>query len=184
LDNLSLTIGNNLKQIRDKKKLSLDKVAELTGVSKSMLGQIERGESNPTITTVCKIAKGLRVSFTELISTPRSEVVLIKKCDIQPMVEDEGKYKLYPFFPYEDNRRFEIFSVDIESGGNLSAVGHGDGTEEFITVFQGQLSIKINEEIYIVNKGDSIRFNSDKPHEYKNTGNELATINMIIYYPS
>ena len=59
MGNINLVISMNLKHIREERKLSLDKVAKMTGVSKSMLGQIERGDSNPTIATVWKIANGL-----------------------------------------------------------------------------------------------------------------------------
>ena len=63
MDNLNLIIANNLKRIRDERKLSLDKVADLTGVSKSMLGQIERGESNPTISTCLENCKWFKNFF-------------------------------------------------------------------------------------------------------------------------
>lgn len=182
MDNLNLVIANNLKVIREEGKLSLDKVSELTGVSKSMLGQIERGESNPTISTVWKIANGLKISFTDLINTHQSDIVVLNKKDIEPMIEDNGKYKLYPFFPYEDGRRFEMYSVYIDKGGCLNAEGHSEGTEEFLTVFYGEVTIRVNDEEYIVHKGDSIRFKADKPHGYYNLGNEAATISMVIHY--
>jgi transcriptional regulator with XRE-family HTH domain len=183
LDDLNIIIANNLKGIRDKRKLSLDKVSELTGVSKSMLGQIERGESNPTISTVWKIANGLKISFTDLINTHRSDIVVLNKKEIEPLVEDSGKYKLYPFFPYEEGRRFEVYSIDIEKDGKLSAEAHREGTEEFITVFQGEVTVMLNDEEYVVNKGDSIRFKADRPHGYYNSSNELAMLSMVIYYP-
>jgi XRE family transcriptional regulator, regulator of sulfur utilization len=183
LENLNIIIANNLKQIREGKKMSLDKVSELTGVSKSMLGQIERGESNPTITTVWKIANGLKVSFTALISTIPSDIVIIKKNEIQPLIEDNSKYRLYPFFPYEDGRRFEVYSIEIEKGGYLNAEGHSDGTQEFITVFEGEVIISVNGEDYKLEKGEAMRFRADKTHIYHNSGNELAVLNMVIYYP-
>lgn len=183
MDNLNLILANNLKEIRDEKKLSLDKVADLTGVSKSMLGQIERGESNPTISTVWKIANGLKISFTDLINPHQSDIVVLRKKEVEPLIEDDGRYKLYPFFPYEDGRRFEVFSVDIDEGGQLNAEAHREGTEEFLTVFQGKVTIRVNDEEHIVNEGDSIRFKADKPHGYCNYGDESAKISMIIYYP-
>ena len=67
MKNLNLIIGNKLKDIRNKRNLSLDEVAKLTGVSKAMLGQIERGQSNPTVSTLWKIATGLKVSFSLFI---------------------------------------------------------------------------------------------------------------------
>lgn len=182
LYDLNFIIANNLKEIRESRKLSLDKVADLTGVSKSMLGQIERGESNPTISTVWKIANGLKLPFTDLINPHQSDIVVLNKIEVEPLVEDNGRYKLYPFFPNEDGRRFEMYSVDIEKGGHLNAEAHNQGTEEFLTVFQGQLTVIINDEEYIINKGDSIKFKADKLHGYRNSGNELVMISMVIYY--
>ncbi len=183
MENLNEIVAKNLRSIREEKKLSLDKVAELTGVSKSMLGQIERGESNPTITTVWKIANGLKVSFTTLINIPQHDTVIIKQNEIEPLIEDNGKYKLYPYFPYEDGRRFEVYSVELEKGGYLSADAHPEGTQEFITVFDGELTVRINGQEYLAEKGDSIRFKADKPHVYHNSGRELIRLSMVIYYP-
>ena len=70
MDYLSHNIAVNLKRIRTSKGMSLDVVAEQTGVSKSMLAQIERGTANPSIGVLGKIVSGLRLSFDELIQTP------------------------------------------------------------------------------------------------------------------
>jgi XRE family transcriptional regulator, regulator of sulfur utilization len=184
LKNISLVLAKNLKAHRDQKKLSLDRVAEMTGVSKTMLGQIERGESNPTINTVWKIANGLKISFTTLINEPQPETVVVTKNEIQPLLEDNGKYRLYPFFPFEDGRRFEVYSVEIEKGGYLSAESHPEGTEEFITVFDGELTIRINNEEFTVKSGDSIRFKADRPHMYHNSGTTTTRLSMVVYYPN
>jgi transcriptional regulator with XRE-family HTH domain len=183
LGNVNSIIALNLKRVREERKLSLDKVAEMTGVSKSMLGQIERGESNPTITTIWKIANGLKVSFTSLLNHPQSDTVIITKNDVDLLIEDNDKYRIYPFFPYEDGRRFEIYCVEIEKGGYLSAEPHGQGTQEFITVFDGEITIRVSDEEYTVKKGESIRFKADKPHAYHNSGETLTRVNMVIYYP-
>jgi transcriptional regulator with XRE-family HTH domain len=182
LENLNDIVAKNLRNIREEKKLSLDKVAELTGVSKSMLGQIERGESNPTITTVWKIANGLKISFTTLINTPQPDTVIIDRGDIEPLVEDNGRYRLYPHFPYEDGRRFEIYTVEIEKGGYLSADAHAEGTQEFITVFDGELTIRVDGQESAVKAGDSIRFKADKAHSYHNSGNMLVRLCLVISY--
>lgn len=183
MENLNEIVARNLRSIREEKKLSLDKVADFTGVSKSMLGQIERGESNPTITTVWKIANGLKISFTSLINTPQHDTVIINQSEVEPLIEDNGKYRLYPYFPYEDGRRFEVYSVKVEKGGYLSADAHPEGTQEFITVFDGELTIRVNEQEYLIKEGDSIRFKADKPHVYHNSGNKLAKVSLVIYYP-
>lgn len=183
MENLNSVISMNLKRIREEKKLSLDKVAQMTGVSKSMLGQIERGESNPTITTVWKIANGLKISFTSLLSQPETDTLIVTKMDVEPMIEDNRKYRAYPLFPYEDGRKFEVYMIEIEKGGYLSAEPHGQKTYEFITVFDGEITIRVDDKEYTMKKGDSIKFRADKFHSYHNSGNDLTRVSMVIYYP-
>lgn len=183
MDKLNLVIAENLKRLREDRKLSLDNVAKLSGVSKSMLGQIERGEVNPTVSTVWKISNGLKISFTQLMSRPEATIEIIDKSEIQPLVEDNGKIRNFPVFPYDSTRRFEMYSLEIDSGGKLDAEAHPQGTEEFITVFSGGITISINNENFIVTTGNSIRFKADSPHGYKNTGRGICTLSMVIYYP-
>jgi XRE family transcriptional regulator, regulator of sulfur utilization len=183
LENINDLLGQNLRTFREDKKLSLDKVAELTGVSKAMLGQIERGESSPTITTVWKIANGLKISFTSLLQKPAVHSVLISKNEIQPLIEDDGRYRVYPFFPVETDRRFEVYSVEMDKSALLHAEPHMEGTQEFVTVFDGELTLTVDDNHYTVKSGDSIRFRADVPHVYHNEGDALVRVSMVIYYP-
>ncbi|NHC40609.1 helix-turn-helix domain-containing protein [Bacillus sp. MM2020_1] len=183
MEEINLIIAKNLKAFRESKKLSLEKVAEITGVSKTMIGQIERGESSPTITTIWKIANGLKISFTSLINNPQPDTKVILKNDVQTLFEDNEKYRLYPFFPFQEDRRFEVYSVEIEIGGYLSSESHGEGTEEFLTVFEGDLTVQVNNIEYTVRNGDAIRFMADRPHTYYNSGDTLTRLSMVIYYP-
>ena len=84
MDAMSGIIAENLKRIRKENKWSLDTVSDMTGVSKSMLGQIERGESSPTISTLWKIATGLHISFTGLLEQSEKEAEIISKEEVNP----------------------------------------------------------------------------------------------------
>jgi len=179
-----MVIAQNLRRLREEKKLSLDRVAEVTGVSKSMLGQIERGESNPTVATVWKIAGGLKVSFTALITAPQPDTVVIHQHAIEPFVEDAGRYRIYPFFPYEEGRPFEMYTVEMDPGCCLSAEAHSAGTQEFITVYAGELTLRVGAEEFSVGAGDSIRFRADRPHGYHNAGNSVTRLCLVIHYQS
>lgn len=182
MDYLNSVISENLKRFREERKLSLDNVAKLSGVSKSMLGQIERGEVNPTVSTVWKISNGLKISFTQLMSRPEVDIELVDREEIQLLSEDNGRFRNYPVFPFDSTRRFEMYSLEIDGGGNLSAEAHPQGTQEFITVFSGELTIQVNGEDYSVAAGNSIRFKADAPHTYKNNGDTLCMLSMVIYY--
>lgn len=183
MEDLNPIIAANLKKIREERKLSLDKLSELTGISKSMLAQIEKGMSNPTITTLSKIAFGLKIQITTLITTPKANTVIMNKSEITPFEEDNGKYKLYPFFPYEDGRCFELYTLEIEQGGYLRSDPHIEDTQEFLTVFQGEITVEVDNEKYIIKNGNSIRFKSDKSHSFYNSGNNLLEAHLIVYRP-
>jgi len=178
----SFLFGKNLKRIREERKLSLGKLAELTGVSKSMLGQIERGVSSPTIATVGKISNGLKISFITLLNPPQPEPNIVRKARIQPGVEDKGRYRLFPLFPIDDDRRFEIYTMEIEKGGYLSADTHPEGTQEFLVVYQGELIVRVDDQEYLVPEGDGIRLRAGRPHTYHNAGEALVRISLIISY--
>ena len=88
MEQLIDAISNNLRNIRKNRNLSLDQLAELTGVSKSMLRQIETGKSSPTIATVWKITNGLRVSFTTLLRKPAVPAELRSFRDEKPLTAE------------------------------------------------------------------------------------------------
>lgn len=176
------TIAANTKSIREQKKLTLDTAASVTGVSRSMLAQIEKGEVNPTISVLWKIANGYKVSFTSLVETKSDTVAVIRQADMQPLKEDGGLYLNYPIFPFDEKKLFETYRIVIAAGGSLSAQPHLKGAVEYITVFAGQIEITVAEEQFPLSKGDSIRFCADVPHTYRNSGTETAELSMLIYY--
>lgn len=182
MDNINSTVADNLKMIRDQKKLSLDALAKITGVSKSMLAQIERGEANPSISTVWKIANGLKLPFTELVARQEKDFEIIKKSEIACLSEDEGRYRNYPLFPFDSLRKLEMYYIELDPGAFLAAEAHPENTHEFITVISGRLEIGVNGERLVVERECAVRFKADLPHSYKNTANSVCKLSMIISY--
>jgi len=172
MDYLSHNVAVNLNRIRTSKGMSLDAVSEQTGVSKSMLAQIEKDAANPSLGTLGKIASGLRIEFHELIDTPPIESCLVDIKDMIPTKESEGKYTVWTCFPYEDNHLFEIYRINIEAGNEYVSGSHGEKTREYISVFKGQLTIECNNDIQIVECGQVYRFETDKVHTYRNETDE------------
>ena len=174
-------IAANVKAIREKKKLTLDSAAQATGVSRSMLSQIEKGDVNPTISVLWKIANGFKVSFTSLLEEEK-QVDVRRGAQTEPLVEDGGRYRNYPVFGFDEKKLFETYRIVIEEQGALEAQPHLKGAEEYITVFQGQVEIRVDGAVYCLEAGDSIRFAADRPHAYRNTGAGQVTLSMLIYY--
>lgn len=182
MDYINRNVAINLKRIRKAKKMSLDTVSEQTGVSKSMLGQIERGESNPTVGILGKIVSGLRVSFNDLVGIPKEEVYIVRKDTLEPSKESKAGYEVFTVFPYEEDREFEVYHISIEPGSKYESGSHGENTSEYISVYNGILTLEVEKEKYIINTGDAIRINTDKDHIYKNEGNEKLVINVVFHW--
>lgn len=177
-------IAVNTKELRLYKGLTLDEAAKLTGVSRSMLAQIEKGEVNPTISVLWKIANGYKVSFSSLTERKEQDSLVIRADNITPLIENDGNYINYPIFAFSEDRLFETYRIQIEKGGFLAAQPHLPGAEEYITVFAGQVEITAGEEIFSLDTGDSVHFKADTSHSYRNTGSETAFMSMIIFYKS
>lgn len=175
-------IGEKVRSLRKLRRLSLDQAAVRTGVSKAMLGQIERGESSPTVTTLWKIATGFQVSFSSLLQE-ENNISIVAKHSIPPIAENEGKYKVYSIFPFDSNKSFEVFLIDLLPECHHRSEAHHEGVEEFITVLQGTLTIEMAGKEHDIQSGESIRFQPNLPHSYRNKGTETVECHLIIYYP-
>jgi transcriptional regulator with XRE-family HTH domain len=176
------TLANNLRSIRDDRNLSLDKLSDMTGVSKSMLRQIEIGQSNPTIATLWKIANGLRIPFTALLTDqPRDITLRAFKQDAPLMGETEG-YRLFPLISFNPKRSFEVYYVEIEPGTVLDAEPHQGNAEEHIFVVEGQIEITVGNESFDVRRENFISFQANCVHQYRNVGEQMAVAIMLIAY--
>lgn len=183
MNTMNQIVAYNIKALREKNKLSLDELSKVSGVSKSMLAQIERGDGNPTISTLWKISNGMKVPFDALTVYPKAPYEIVRISDIQPLLEDEGKVKNYSLFPDDENRRFAVYYLELEPGSYWMSEPHLRGTTEFITVFSGTIEIVAADKNFTVTHGESIRFKGDTVHSYRNTGHETAILHMILYNP-
>lgn len=183
MDAMNIIVAKNIKKLREENKLSMDELAKLSGVSKSMLAQIERGDGNPTLSTLWKIANGLKVPFDALTVRPKNPYEIVKTSEIEPLLEDDGRVKNYPIFPDDENRRFAVYYLELDKGSYWESEPHLKGTIEFITIFTGKIEICADEQKFVVEKEDSIRFRADVVHSYKNIGDESAILHMILFNP-
>lgn len=175
-------VAGNARRLRERRHLTLEAAAALTGVSRSMLAQIEKGEVNPTIGILWKIAGGYKAPFTALLEGEGEAVSVLRGADVQPLLEDGGRYRNYPVFAFDEKKLFETYRIVILPGGCLEAQPHLPGTEEYITLFRGAVEISVCGEWYALRAGDSMRFRADAPHAYRNLAEQEAELSMLIYY--
>ncbi|WP_436854268.1 helix-turn-helix domain-containing protein [Staphylococcus caeli] len=178
--NIQNIVAKNIADYRKKHQLSLDKVASATGVSKNMLSQIEKGHSNPTITTLWKIANGLHISLTQLTSIQDDHIAFIDESDIIPIIDEH--VSIYPYFPYDETKHFEMFKMVLKPNGKMHSDPHHAGSEEYIIVNEGTLEIVVDDKSYTINNHQAFRFNCDVPHSYYNPGNINTVLTSTMYY--
>ncbi len=175
-------VSVNLKNLRDARGFSLDQLSKLTGVSKSMLRQIENGKSSPTISTIWKIANGLRVSFTALLKKPVVEARVKSFKEDPPLTAENGAYRLYPIIPFDPEQAIETYYVEIEPGTTFLGEPHEGNVYEYIFVKCGTLQVTVQGKRLVVNENEFLQFFANCPHEYTNIGDKQVSALMQISY--
>ena len=178
-------IASTLKALRRERGWSLDKAAQETGVSKAMLGQIEREESSPTIATLWKIASGFQTSFSsfiEEVSADYSEPIH-RAGQTQHLHPTDEKIRVMPLFPFDAQLHFEVFIIELLPGCEHLSPPHEEGVIEHVIVVAGKMEVLINGAWQSLNKGEGLRFNANQVHGYRNVTSKIACFHDIIHYP-
>ena len=177
-------ISDNLRKLRENRNLSLDQLSEITGVSKSMLRQIETGKSSPTIATIWKIANGLRVSFTALLRQPTVQAEVRSFRGEKPLTAVSDHYRLFPLIPFDPQHSFETYYVEIDPGTVFSGEPHEGNVYEYVFVLSGKLQISVEGEAFEIKENEFLQFQANCPHEYKCISKKMASAIMQISYLS
>ena len=165
-----------LRALRQRLSLSLSQAAERTGVSKAMLGQIERGESSPTIATLWRLAKGLHLPLTALL--PESPVAPAHAAPVR----FPGSITVQPVFPFDPLTGSETFLVTLEPGQEHLSQAHDAGVVEQVFVTDGTVEILRGEVWTPCPRHQGLRFAADQPHGYRNPGIEAARFLNVMHY--
>ena len=182
MGDLKATIEERMKAIRSNKQLSLEQAAALTGISKAMLSQIERGQSMPTITTLWKISTGYRIPLTYFLENEKSSYTKIDTLNSDPIFAENRKMRTYTLFPYNPVQNFEMLYIEFEPGCVHESSKHMQGVEEYVFVQSGELEIRLDTDRIQLQEKQGFRFKADVPHSYFNASQELCGILNIIFY--
>lgn len=177
-------VGANLRRLRIKRGLSLDRLAKASGVSRAMLGQIELGQSTPTITVLWKVARALDVPFSSFLTEAGAPTATILRRDrARLLTSSEGSFSSRALFPSEEARSTEFYELRLAPHGVERAEAHPPGTTENLVVTQGVLKVTVGSVHHQLQTGDAILFQADVPHVYENPGNREALLYLVMNYP-
>ncbi|MEX5562814.1 XRE family transcriptional regulator [Pseudophaeobacter sp. 1A16562] len=165
-DDILTLLPSRLKEARRAKGLSLEAVANLSGVSRSMVSQIERGESSPTIATLWNLTRALQVDFAGLLDAAdkADRIEVLRDGDV-PTIDNMGQgCRIRILSPPEDAGGHEVYDILLDAGGALDSQPHGRGTAEHLTVLEGDITVTSGSARMRLHTGDTARYAADIPH--------------------
>ena len=165
-DDILSRLPARLKQARREKGLSLEAVANLSGVSRSMVSQIERGESSPTIATLWNLTRALQVDFAGLLETDTAaQRIDVLRAGEVPQIDNMGEgCRIRILSPPEEAGQHEVYDIRFASGGKLVSQPHQRGAEEALTVLDGRVQVTSGAATETLREGDTARYAADMPH--------------------
>lgn len=182
-EDLASVVGINLRRLRVRRGLSLERLAKASGVSRAMLGQVELGQSAPTINVLWKIARALDVTFSALISRhSESSTTVLRAVEAKLLTSHDGQFISRALFPFDEPRRVEFYELRIAPGKREEADPHPAGTVENLVVTAGELEICLGTVTHRLETSDAIVFEADVPHAYVNPGPAEAVVYLVMTY--
>ncbi|HZJ83701.1 MAG TPA: XRE family transcriptional regulator [Clostridia bacterium] len=178
------SIGKNILIYRKRRGMTIDELSKRSGVSKSMLSQVEQEKSNPTVVTVWKIARSLDVSINQLLQTEgESSIEVIRKEDMPIIYSEDGKCMIRISSSVHMVENLELYHMIFQPGGINSSQAHFPGTQEFLTVLSGKIKVTIGERSKTLKEGDSTRYNGDLKHIIENVFNDESEVYLVVWFP-
>ncbi|WP_169569620.1 helix-turn-helix domain-containing protein [Sneathiella limimaris] len=176
------TVGKTVNRLRKQKQLTLDQLASQCGVSKSMLSQIERNETNPTLAIVWRLADALGQTIDDLIRGEEGETSLsiVGGSSIPILHDPNGTYTLTVLSPADLVNNIEWYELSLEPGGILDSEPHPARTMEHLTVLEGEVEVKCGREVGAVKSGETARYGADQPHYIKNKTKKVARALLVM----
>jgi transcriptional regulator with XRE-family HTH domain len=173
-DELTRAVGVNLKRLRTERGWSMDELAARSQVSKAMLHQIEIGKSVPTISVAWRIANGLKVPFSDLLTHARAATdVLLRRDEAKYLTNASGSFSSRALFPFDGPARTaEFYELRIKAGGVEKAAAHAHGTCEHLALVAGTVEVDVDGTLHHLEAGDCLVFAADRPHSYRNTAKD------------
>jgi transcriptional regulator with XRE-family HTH domain len=183
-----LKLGEKTRQLRQERRLTLQELAELTGLSKPLLSQIENDQVTPPIATLMKIAKGLKVGIHFFFEEEgdRQKFVLTRGGSGAASKRRTGSdtvqgYLYRPLAPGIRHKQIEPFLVEFEQTAWDESLFYSHEGVEFIYLLEGELEFHYGQEIMTLQPGDSIYYDSAEPHGYVSTASARARAVAVLY---
>jgi len=183
-------LGARIRSERKARRLTLDDMAARSGVSKSMLSQIERGKVNPTFVVLWNLTLALGIEFADLVGGTagegrKSELIEHRKAYATPVIKSaDGLCELRILSPTRTILPIEWYEVRFQPAGVLASEPHAVGTFEYLTCFDGVFRITLGGNAYEIQEGETAQYFADQPRRIENPGRVPARGILVVALPA
>lgn len=157
-------LAASLRSARKARGLSLDAAAKLSGVSRSMVSQIERGESSPTVATLWALTQALQLDFAGLLENRPAPGIDVTRAGTAPVIQ-RGGVTIRILSAPESIGAHEVYELVFAPDARLISDAHSPGCREHLTVLEGRLAVTSGDAAENLNPGDVARYPADRAHE-------------------
>ena len=183
-DPVQASLCSRVRQLRQKKGWTLEELAAASGVSRSMLSEIERGNANPTLAVAFRIAQAFSMSLGELVETPAAsfQVDVIRAQDRAFHYRSDNDCSIRTLSPLHLEKAVEFYQIVLRPGGALVSSAHFEGARELLTLHSGAVRVTSGGDSALLRKGDSAHYRADVPHSIQNTSAAEAVCYLVVTY--
>lgn len=181
---LASAIGVRLKQERQSRGWTLDRLAEVAGVSRRMLINVEQGVANPSVGTLLRLGDALGIGLPSLVAPPEPYPVRLTPHGEGAVLwtgESGGRGVLVA--GTEPPQVVELWDWTLEPGESHASEAHAPGTRELLQVLAGALTLTVADRSFVLTTGDASRFPGDVPHRYANHGEAAVHFSLAVHQP-
>ncbi|WP_316935701.1 XRE family transcriptional regulator [Halomonas sp. ANAO-440] len=178
------SLSTRVIELRKRRGLTLEQLAAASGVSRSMLSQIERGKANPTLAVTLRIAQAFGMNIGDLVDQPwtASRIEVIRSDDASQLFRDDRDCRIRTLSPLHMEKHVEFYEVRLAPGARLHSAAHFEGTRELLTLTQGCGRVLAGENRCELNPGDSAHYHADLEHTIENSGEEELVGFLVVTY--
>ena len=174
-------LGKTIQRLRKAYNLSLSELAEQSGVAKSIISQIERNETNPTLATIWRLSQALDVSIERVLAAHEDDPFIenVSRADTPLLVSEDGKVRLAIIGWSRTVEWLQWYDVTAQPGGELDSDGHQRGSVECLSVTEGVMEVEVAGATERVEAGGTARYRCDRRHTIRNVGDGPARATMV-----
>lgn len=180
---LSHNLAHNLIELRQRRALTQEALAKLVGLPRSTIANLESGLGNPSLTNLARLSGALHIPIDKLL-TPQEVVCKFIPADEVPLqLRGQGAVRIFKLLP-ENLPNMEIDRIEIEPGAQMKGTPHSSGTKEYFHCIQGEMTVSVLGQSYVVKKGDVLAFPGEANHSYVNKGKTHAIgMSIVVLNP-